>query len=276
MIAGIPLDEFLWLIGSLAVAGTVAGFLSGIFGIGGGGIIVPVIFEALGALGFDDASRMHVSIGTAIAITAPTTVRSFFAHKARGAVDMDFLRSWLIPVPVGVALAAIVAAFVTGEQLRLIFATITLFVGLRLIFNRKTWQISDRIPENPIRALVGIGVGFLSTLMGIGGGVLTNTFMTLYGRTIHQAIATGAGVGVLITIPAVFGYMAAGWGTEGLPPFSIGYVNLLCFAIVMPLGLTVAKLGVSVAHRLSRRHMELGFGIFLLFMSARFFLSVLA
>lgn len=274
MLLGIPLDELAWLVGSLLVAGTIAGFLSGIFGIGGGGIIVPVIFEALGALGFDDGSRMHVAIGTAVAITAPTTVRSFFAHKARGAVDMDFLKSWLIPVPVGVALASIVAAAATGAQLRAIFATITLFVGLRLIFNRETWRIGDHLPGGILQAVVGTAVGFFSTLMGIGGGVLTNTFMTLYGRPIHQGIATGAGVGVLITIPAVFGYMAAGWGAEDLPPFSIGYVNLLCFAIVMPLGLTVAKLGVGVAHRLSRRQLEIGFGIFLLSMSARFFLSI--
>lgn len=275
MLFGLSYEELSLLVAALAVAGVVAGLLAGIFGIGGGGIIVPVIFEALGILGFDDASRMHVSIGTAVAITAPTTVRSFLAHRARGAVDMDFLRRWLIPVPLGVALATMLAASVTGSQLRLIFAFITLAVGLRLVFNRQSWRIADDVPRGWPLYAAGTGIGFVSALMGIGGGILTNSYMTLYGRAIHQTIATSAGVGVLILIPGVVGYILAGWGAEDLPPFSLGYVNLLCFAIVMPLGLAVAKVGVGVAHRLSKRKLEVGFGLFVLFVSGRFFFSVL-
>lgn len=269
-----PVADLVLFALALVAAGVVSGLLAGIFGIGGGGIIVPVLYEALGILGFEDSSRMHVAIGTAVAITAPTTVRSFLAHRQRGAVDAEFLKSWLIAVPLGVAIATMLAASVSGEELRLIFAIITLFVGLRLVFNRQSWRIGGDVPKGPGRWAAGIGIGFVSALMGIGGGILTNTYMTLYGRPIHQAIATSSGVGVLILIPGVIGYVIAGWGAPDLPPFSLGYVNLLCFAIVMPLALAVAKLGVGVAHNLSKRKLEVGFGLFVLFVSSRFFWSV--
>ena len=187
----------------------------------------------------------------------------------------EFIRSWLIPVPLGVALASFVAAYVSGAGLRAIFAGIAFIVALRLIFNRESWRLGTEVPHGPIRAFAGAAIGFLSTLMGIGGGVLSNTFMTVYGRPIHQAVATAAGVGILIAIPGTLGYIAAGWGAEGLPPFSVGYVNLLGVAIVMPLSLLMAPLGVRIAHALTKRQLEVGFGIFLLLMSARFAYSLL-
>ncbi len=270
----ISLNELAGLALALAATGVVAGLLAGIFGIGGGGVIVPVMYQALGILGFSEAVTMHVALGSALAIIVPTSIRSFLAHKARGAVDMAMIRSWLVPVPIGVALASMVAASVSGAGLRAIFAAIAFIVALRLIFNRASWRLGSEIPGGAIRALVGGVIGFLSTLMGIGGGVLSNTFMTVYGRPIHQAVATAAGVGILIAIPGALGYMLVGQGVEGLPPFSIGYVNLLGVAIVMPLSLLMAPLGVSIAHALSKRQLEVGFGVFLLLMSARFAYSL--
>lgn len=271
----VSLTELTGLALALAATGMLAGLLAGIFGIGGGGVIVPVMYQALGILGFSEAVTMHVALGSALAIIVPTSIVSFLAHKSRGAVDMAMMRSWLVPVPVGVALASLVAAFVSGAGLRAIFAAVAFIVALRLIFNRASWRLGSEIPGGAIRALAGGVIGFLSTLMGIGGGVLSNTFMTVYGRPIHQAVATAAGVGILIAIPGALGYMLAGLGAEGLPPFSIGYVNLLGVAIVMPLSLLMAPLGVRIAHALSKRQLELGFGVFLLLMSARFAYSLL-
>jgi uncharacterized membrane protein YfcA len=259
---------------ALAATGLVAGLLAGIFGIGGGGVIVPVMYQALGILGFSPSVTMHVALGSALAIIVPTSISSFRAHLARGAVDMAVIRSWLVPVPAGVVLASLVAASTSGAGLRAIFAVIAFIVALRLIFNRPRWQLGSEVPCGRIRAFVGAAIGFLSTLMGIGGGVLTNTFMTLFGRPMHQAVATAAGVGVLIAIPGTLGYVAAGWDAEGLPPFSLGYANLLGVAIVMPLSLLMAPLGVRLAHAMSKRQLEVGFGIFLLLMSARFAYSV--
>ena len=126
-----------------------------------------------------------------------------------------------------------------------------------------------------MRALVGVLIGFFSTLMGIGGGILNNTFMTLFGRPIHQAVATSAGVGVLISIPGVFGYVWAGWNDALLPPLSAGFVNLVGVALLIPISVLAAPLGVRIAHAMTRRQLETGFGLFLLFVAARFALSLI-
>lgn len=259
---------------ALAATGLIAGLLAGIFGVGGGGVIVPVMYQALGVLGFSPEVTMHVALGSSLAIIIPTSIRSFTAHFARGAVDMGILRSWLIPVPVGVVLGSLVVSSVNGTALRAIFASIALLVAIKLIFNRDSWRLGTEVPRGPVRALVGAAIGFLATLMGVGGGVLSSTFMTVFGRPIHQAVATAAGMGILIAVPGTIGFVVAGWGASGLPPFSVGYVNLLALAIIMPLSLLMAPLGVRFAHAMTKRQLETGFGIFLLLMSARFFYSV--
>ena len=217
---------------------------------------------------------MHISVGTSVGVIVPTSIRSFLAHRKRGAVDMALLRSWLVPVPIGAALAAIVAAAISGQALRLVFIIFAIVFGVRLIFATNTVQIGDELPGEPIRGIVGVVIGFLSTLMGIGGGILNNTFMTLYGRTMHQAVATSSGVGVLVSIPGIIGYIWAGWGLASLPPFSAGFVNLLALALIIPVSVLTAPLGVNLAHRMSRRQLEVGFGCFLLLIAARFIVSL--
>jgi len=256
------------------VAGAISGVLAGLFGIGGGTVIVPALYQALTVLGVDEAVRMHISVGTSVGVIVPTSIRSFLAHRKRGAVDIALLRSWLIPVPIGAALAAAVAAAISGQALRLIFSVLAIAFGVRLIFASKTPQIGSTLPGEPIRGIVGVIVGFLSTLMGIGGGILNNTFMTLYGRSMHQAVATSAGVGVLVSVPGIVGYIWAGWGIASLPPFSAGFVNLLALALIIPVSVLTAPLGVALAHRLSRRQLEIGFGCFLLVIAARFIVSL--
>ncbi|MEP0323390.1 sulfite exporter TauE/SafE family protein [Bauldia litoralis] len=259
---------------ALLLAGCLSGLLAGIFGIGGGAVIVPVMYQALLFLGVDDSVRMHIAVGTSLAIIVPTSLRSFFAHKRRGAVDMALFRSLMVPVPIGVIVASIVAASISGAALRGIFAAIALAVALKLILHRPGWQLGTDIPGNPSRSIIGGLIGFFSTLMGIGGGIINNTYMTLYGRPIHQAVATSAGVGVLISIPGMLGYIGAGWGNPLLPPFSVGFVNLVGVLIVIPASVLIAPLGVRIAHALTRRQLELGFGVFLLVVSARFALSL--
>ena len=275
MIDSVPLYELITLAAALAVTGVVAGLLAGIFGIGGGGIIVPVLYQALAVLGFSSAVTMHVAVGSSLAFIVPTSIRSFQAHRARGAVDMSLLKSWLIPVPLGVVAASYVAARVSGAEMRAIFAAIAFIVGLRLLFNRESWRLGDDMPGEAVRAVAGFVIGFLSALMGIGGGVMASTFMTVYGRPIHQAVATAAGVGVLIAIPGTLGYILAGWRADDLPPFSLGYVNLLAVAIILPLSYFMAPLGVRIAHALSKRQLEVSFGLFLMLMAARFAYSLL-
>lgn len=262
-------------VAAMAAAGVVAGLLAGVFGIGGGAVLVPVFYQVFGLIEIDEAVRMHLAVGSSLAIIVPTSIRSFTAHKARGAVDMDVLKSFVIAVPIGVVLASLTAAYISSEGLRAIFAAIMILVGVRLLFNRESWRLGAELPGNPARPLVGVVIGYLSTLMGIGGGILNNTFMTLFGRPMHQAVATSAGVGVLIAIPGTLGYIWAGWGNPLLPIASTGFVNWIAVALIIPITLVVAPYGVRIAHWMQKRHLEIAFGIFCLLISARFFISLL-
>lgn len=266
--------ELALLVGATLGAGLLAGIMAGLFGVGGGAVLVPILYQIFGLIGVDEAVRMHLSVGTSLAVIVPTSIRSFTAHRKRGAVDEDLLRSWIIPVPLGVIVGSIVAASVGSFGLRAIFAAIATVIGLRMVLLSKPWHIADRIPGNPVRSIVGFFIGLFSTLMGIGGGVLNNTFMTAYGQTLLRAVATSSGVGVLISIPGIFGYIWAGWGAEGLPPLSLGYIQLIGVLLITPVTILVAPIGVRMAHAASKRQLEIGFGIFLLAVAARFAISL--
>ncbi|WP_275783031.1 sulfite exporter TauE/SafE family protein [Pararhizobium gei] len=270
-----PISELLPFILTLAAAGVVAGVLAGLFGIGGGAILVPVFYQVFGLLGVDDSVRMQLALGTSLAIIVPTSMRSFLSHRKRGAVDMALLRSWVVAVPLGTLIASAIAAYVSGETLMTVFAVIALLMALRMFFNRDSWRIADDLPRNPVKWLAGVVIGILSGLMGIGGGVLNNIFMTSHGRTIHQAVATSSGLGVLISIPGLAGYIWAGWGDAGLPPFSTGFINWIAVVLIIPITLLTAPLGVRLAHAMSKRQLEVGFGLFLTLISLRFFYEIL-
>ncbi|TYR32489.1 sulfite exporter TauE/SafE family protein [Mesorhizobium microcysteis] len=271
----LPVGELATFAFAIAISGVVSGLMAGIFGIGGGAVLVPVFYQVFQLLGVDEAVIMHLAVGSSLAIIIPTSIRSFTGHKAKGAVDMSLLKKFLIPVPVGVVLASITAAYISSEGLRIVFAVIMIVVAFRMLFNRDSWRLGQDLPGNPALSIVGVVIGYLSTLMGIGGGVLNNTFMTLFGRPIHQAVATSSGVGVLIAIPGTIGYIWAGWGNPLLPIASTGYINWIAVALIIPIALIVTPYGVRIAHALSKRKLEVGFGLFCIFVSARFFWSLL-
>ncbi|WP_075289235.1 sulfite exporter TauE/SafE family protein [Pararhizobium arenae] len=270
-----PITELVYFALAIAAAGVVAGFLAGVFGIGGGAILVPVFYQVFGLLAVPDEVRMQLSLGTSLAIIVPTSIRSFLAHRKRGAVDIDLLKGWIVAVPLGSLMAAGIAGYVSGETLMGVFAVIAILMAVRMFFNRENWRIADDLPGNPVRWIAGVVIGVLSGLMGVGGGVINNIFMTTHGRTIHQAVATSSGLGVLISIPGLIGYIWAGWGAAGLPAFSTGFINWIAVILVIPLTLLVAPLGVRTAHALDRRKLEIGFGIFLTVTALRFFYAMI-
>ena len=259
---------------AMAVAGGVCGVLAGLFGIGGGAVLVPVLVEFFTFLDVPDAVATHLAVGTSLAIIVPTAIRSYSAHKAKGAPDAELLRSWRVWVPLGVVLASFAVAYVPGAALRVVFAVVALAIAVKMLFNRDTWVLGTDLPRAPWTGLVGFLIGVVSTFMGIGGGNLNNVFMTSFGRPIHQAVATSAGLGVLIAVPGAIGYLIAGWGAEGLPALSLGYINLIAFAAITPVSVLTAPIGARIAHGLSKRTMELLFGTFLIVVAARFLISV--
>lgn len=271
----LPIGELMTFALTIAFSGVVSGLLAGVFGIGGGAVLVPVFYQVFQLLDVDDSVIMHLAVGSSLAIIIPTAIRSYSSHKVKGAVDMDLLRKFLIPVPIGVVLASVTAAYISSAGLRTIFSAIMILVAFRMLFNRESWRLGTELPKNPALGIIGVVIGYLSTLMGIGGGVLNNTFMTLFGRPIHQAVATSSGVGVLIAIPGTIGYIWAGWGNPLLPIASTGFINWIAVALIIPVAMIVTPYGVTLAHSLSKRKLEIGFGLFCVFVSVRFFLSLL-
>ena len=272
---GLPIGEIVWLLAMMLGGGFVMGVLAGLLGIGGGGVMVPILYELFSAMGVDDAVRMHMCVGTSLAVILPTSLRSFFSHKAKGAVDLGIIRSMAVPVVVGVVIGAIVARYSDNDILTAIWAGSATVMSLKLFFGRESWKLGDEIPGNPLRALYGLFVGAISTLMSIGGGAFITMMMTLYGRSIHQAVATSSGFGPLIAIPGTLGFIWAGWGVAGTPPGSLGYVSLLSALIIVPVSVLAAPLGVRLAHGISRRNLERAFATFLAIIAVRFFVTLL-
>ncbi len=260
---------------SLIAAGLVMGFLAGLFGIGGGAIIVPVLYELFATLGIAESQRLHVAIGTSLAIMIPTTIRSFLGHKARGVVDMAFLRRTGPYIVIGIVIGSGLARYAPGALLKWLWIVVSLVIAAKMLFAREDWRLGDEVPQGWATEITAIAVGGVSMLMSIGGGVFMTTFLTLFGRPILPAMATSAGFGPLIAIPGAIGFAWAGWGVAGLPPLSLGYVSLLGAATVIPSSVFAAPFGVGLAHAIPRRHLELGFAAFMIAVAVRFLYAAL-
>jgi uncharacterized membrane protein YfcA len=274
-VLGYPIGEIAWLVAWIVAGGIVTGLLAGLFGIGGGGIIVPVLYEVFGVMQVSDDVRMQLCIGTSIAIIVPTTIRSYAAHKARGAVVPDVVRLWAAPAIAGVLLGATLAAFAPGWVFKVAFVVLALFIAFRMLFAQDSWRLGADLPKGPLMRFYGFLVGLASALMGVSGGSVSNMVLTLYGKPIHSAVATSAGVGVPITIAGALGYMLAGWShMDALPPLSSGFVSLIGFVVMAPVSSFTASYGARLAHWLPRRQLEVGFGCFLILVSLRFVVSL--
>lgn len=254
----------------LICSGAVVGVLAGVFGVGGGAVMVPVLFEVFGAMGVAPEARMPLAIGTSLAIIIPTSIKSFRGHLARGSVDRGLLRSWSVPLVLGVAVGAAIARVAPAALFQSIFVLVAGINAVKLISGTRSWNLATELPRGLGLRLYGALIGLISSLIGIGGGQVANIIMTLHGRTILQAIATSAGIGVLISIPGAAGYMLAGLGRPDLPPDAIGYVSLFGLFLFAPTTVLTAGVGVAIAHSVPRRTLEIAFGVFLALVAARF------
>lgn len=276
MILGIPASEFAILVCSILIAGALTGIFAGLLGIGGAAISVPVMYEVFKALGVADEVRMQLCVGTALALIVPTSIRSYFAHRARGGVDDRILKVWALPIIAGVLIGSIIAYFASAEAFKLLFVVFASLMAMKLLFGRESWRIANELPGTALTVVVGLVIGVISALMGIGGGAYSVLFLTLYGVSIHRAVATSSGVGVLISLPGVIGYMIAGWPKQALmPPLSVGYVSFLAVALFAPVSVLAAPYGARMAHSWPRRRLEVAFALFLLVVAARFFASLM-
>jgi uncharacterized membrane protein YfcA len=269
--AGVPLAELISLALAVMAAGVITGLLAGLFGVGGGAVVVPVLFEVFRLLGVPEEVRMQLCVGTSLAIIVPTTIRSYRAHRAKGLVVAAVMRSWALPAVIGVGVGSVAAAFAPAELFEVAFVVIAGVIAAKLLIGRETWVIARSLPGSTAMAGYGFLVGLASSLMGISGGSLATMVMTLYGVPIHNAVATSAGLGVPITIAGTIGYLIAGLPHQAsLPPLSVGFISVIGVVMIAPISSWVAPFGARLAHALPRRRLEIGFGLFLIAASLRF------
>jgi uncharacterized membrane protein YfcA len=275
MLFGVELSELLWLAIAIVIAGAMTGLLAGLFGIGGGAVIVPVLYEVFGVLGVPEEVHMQLCVGTSIAIIVPTAVRSFLAHRAKGLVIPRVIRLWAVPAVIGVACGAIIAAFAPPAVFKIAFILIAGLIAAKFLFAGDRWNLGTELPGPLPMTCYGFGIGLAGSLMGVSGGSLSNIVLTLYGKSIHNAVATSAGLGVPITIVGTIGYVLAGLPHHAqLPPLSLGFVSLIGFVVMAPVSSLIAPYGARLAHKLSRRHLEIVFSVFLLLVCLRFLVSL--
>lgn len=258
----------------LALAGVASGLMAGLLGVGGGAVLVPVLYDMLGVAGVDDAIRTHMAVATSLAVVLPTGLRSAVGHNKKGSVDWQVVRVIAPFIVIGVILGTLIATLADGTFLRLIYGVMVILVGLFLLWSRRHPDFRLSWPKDWVTQIYGVFTGLLSTLMGIGGGTFTSSYMTSFGRSIHQAVGTASAIGPIIALPAMVGFMWAGWGNEMLPQGSLGFVSLIGAAMILPTSLLVAPIGVKIAHVLTRSQLELVFALFLLTVGVRFLYSV--
>lgn len=266
------------LIVVLLAVGVIAGVIAGLLGVGGGIVIVPALFYMLGGLGYDESVLMRVCIATSLATIVFTSVRSVMAHHQRGAVDWDLLKAWGPYVAGAAALGVLAASVMETRALLAVFGALALMVALHMGIGYLTERrraagpaaggetrgaLGDSLPTGWAMRAWAAAIGFFSTLMGVGGGTLGVTIFTLYATPIHRAVATAAGLGVLIATPSAIGFIFTGLGAENTPPFSLGYVNLAAFAIIAPMTVACAPIGARIAHWLDPRPLRAVFAVFL-------------
>ncbi len=255
---------YLPLAGGLALTGIVSGVFAGLLGIGGGAIIVPALAFVLELIGFDGDLSQHVAVGTSLAVIIPTGISSALSHHKRGAVDVRVLKLWAPVIVVATLVGGLMAGWYSGSVLRIVFGVMAILIAANIVLpfqQRLIGHLSGSATTHRISA--GI-VGYISALMGVGGGSLSVPTMAALGATMHQAVGTGAAIGVFIAISGTVGFIISGWNVSGLPPFSVGFINLPALLLIGVLAALTAPVGAALAHRLDQKTLKRVFAVFLL------------
>lgn len=261
---GLPIGEIATLFAAVIAAGLFGGLIAGLFGVGGGTVIVPVLFYVFTVLGLGGESNLHVAIGTSLMTIVATSWRSLAAHRSHGAVDEQVLKTWTPWVGVGALIGAGVAGFTSMGGLGIVYGVCLAIVAAQMGLLPERVTLAKALPTGWARRGVGTGIGLLSAMMGVGGGSFGGMLLTLCGRPIHQAVATASGFGIAIGAAATLGFVAFGWDAPGRPPLSLGYVNVPAAILMALLTTLVAPYGARLAHRLDKRVLRRAFAIYLL------------
>lgn len=264
-----------FVLGMLAT-GVVSGIAAGLLGIGGGAVIVPALSSALLWMGFDSDVVQHVAVGTSLAIIIPTGIMSARAHHKRGALDIEVFKLWAPFIVAGTFIGGLMAGWYSGDVLRIVFAVMAFVIAANIVFSFQTKLMGHLHSSKPTHRGAAFVVGYLSSLMGIGGGSLTVPTLVAFGQTMHKAVGTSAAIGVAIALSGTLGFLISGWGVSDLPPLSIGYINIVALVLVGVMAAVCAPLGAALAHKLDQKTLKYVFAAFLVAVGLNMLWKVIA
>lgn len=257
------LVEYLPLILGLLAAGLLAGLVAGLLGAGGGVVMVPAMAVVFEIMNYDANVYHHVAVGTSLAVIIATGTTSTLTHYKHGAVMVDVLKIWALPIILASLAGGLMAGLFSGDVLRIVFGVLALFIALNVVLpvqRRLMAQLHSSKLTNRISAAI---VGYLSALMGIGGGSFSVPTLAAFGNSMHKAVGTGAALGVMLAVPGALGFVVSGWDVAARPPFSLGYVNIPAMLLIGVAAASVAPFGAALAHRLEQKQLKLVFALFL-------------
>lgn len=272
------MDDLLQYLPNLAMllgAGVFAGFIAGLFGVGGGTITVPVLYYWLTHMKVSPDVAMHVAVGTSLATIIATSLSSSRAHEKRGSVDHDLLKIWAPPIALGSILGGVLAGFMSGTSMRLVFGSFLVLVALYMLLAKEGKVLRQSLPSINWQRFMSMLIGTFSSIVGVGGGAFIVPALSSCSVAMQRAVGTSSALGVVVAIPGAIGFIISGYGREGLPPFSLGYISLLGLAVLLPTTALLAPVGARLAHKLSREHLRRIFGAFLLFIAGKMLWGVL-
>lgn len=270
----IEMPELFLLISLLLFTGAFAGVLAGLLGVGGGIIIVPILFHILTGFGMETSMAMPLAVGTSLSTIVLTSIVSARSHYAKGGVDMSLVKTWILPILIGVVLGSLAPSVIDGAQVKTVFGLMLVAVSLHMLAS-SFWklQLFEHLPLRPVQYPLAIFVGGMSALLGIGGGTLMVPLLTIFAFPIHRAVSTASVFGLIISVPATMIYIANGWNIQDMPPLTTGYVNWAIFAILVPMTMLFAPLGVKLAYSLNVPQLKRAFAIFLFLVGIKMVLT---
>ncbi|WP_310618969.1 sulfite exporter TauE/SafE family protein [Flexibacterium corallicola] len=263
------------LAAALLTTGVIAGLVAGLLGVGGGIVIVPVLYFMFDLIGVAPNVNMHCAVGTSLATILATGTSSSYSHVKRGGVDGPLLRQWGLPIVIGVLSGSVLAGLVSGQVLIGVFGVIVLVVAVNMAFKNKRSSLADQLPGTPWRQIIGFFIGGFSVMMGIGGGTLGVPTLTLFNYPIRRAVGTSAVIGLIIAVPGTLAAIYFGWGEAGRPPYSLGYVNVIGFLLIIPASVLLAPVGAKLAHTIKPQLLDRLFALFLLITGLKMLSDVL-
>ena len=254
---------------ALSATGVFAGILAGLLGVGGGIVIVPVLFFLFQSFGVSPESAMLVATATSLATIVPTSISSIRSHNKKGNVDFDLLKRWAVFILVGVLLGSWLVTRIEGSMLVMLFGVIAVSSALNMLLRTGKSALYQKLPNITGQRAMGVCIGFFSAMVGIGGGTISVPLLTLYNYPTHKAVGTAAAIGLIISLPGALTMLTLGSTPTDAPAGSFGLVNLFAFASIVPLTVLFAPVGAALAAKLDAVKLKKIFALVLLFTGLR-------